>query len=265
VDYSDTRGCVDFIAKSPLDVFAVRVLSNVDALRDESVAEFVRLAVAVAATPIIVGERTKRDALHNDVVYRRYGVSVVTPDTLDQILEGDLPVSEEFKGRRVVYLNPEALRRVRESLGLSQNDLAREVGTTKDSIYRYERGFPASEATARKIVKILRADVFTPVDIGFKGDIEHRNVFEFRRAPWDLFVAVRRTLALSHTRGLIKRKIEILRRGKGVIHDYYAVVVKTESRAPDNVPAITEDELRSASRPEELIRLVRDEVDEIEG
>ena len=161
VDYSDTRGCVDFIAKSPLDVFAVRVLSNVDALRDESVAEFVRLAVAVAATPIIVGERTKRDALHNDVVYRRYGVSVVTPDTLDQILEGDLPVSEEFKGRRVVYLNPEALRRVRESLGLSQNDLAREVGTTKDSIYRYERGFPASEATARKIVKVLGADVFT--------------------------------------------------------------------------------------------------------
>ena len=265
VDYSDTRGCVDFIAKSSSRVFAVRVLSNVDALREESVAEFVRLAAAVGATPLIVGERTKRDVLSDDVVYRRYGVSVVTPATLERILDGDIPVLEEFRGRRVVYFDPEALRRARESLGLSQNDLAREIGTTKDSVYRYERGFPASEATARKIVGVLGSQVLAPVDIGFKGRVERCSVFEFRRAPWDVFVSVRQSLALSRARGVIKRKIEILRRGSGVIHDYYAVVVKSESKAPENVPVLTEEDLRSAERPEELVKKVRDELDEIEG
>ena len=265
MDYSDTRGCVDLIAKSGPDVFAVRILSNVDALREESVAEFVRVAAAVGATPVIVGERTKRDALRDGVVYRRYGVSVVTPGTLEQVLDGDLPVFEEFKGKRVVYFNPEALRSARESLGLSQNDLAREVGTTKDTIYRYERGFPASEATAEKIARLLGRRVFAPVDLGFKGELRCSNVFEFRRAPWDLFVAVHKTLALSRTRGVVKRKVEILRRGRGVVHDYYAVIVSSGSKAPEDVPAITEEELRAVARPEDLVKLVRDELDEVEG
>lgn len=264
VDYSDVKGCVDLVAKSDSNVFVVRILSNVDALRDESVAEFVRLAVAVGATPIIVGERTKRDVLRDGVVYRRYGVSVVTPHTLERILDGDFPVFEEFKGKRIVYLNPDALRRAREALGLSQNDLAREVGTTKDSIYRYERGFPASEATAKKIVKVLGADVLAPVDIGFKGEVKRSPIFEFKRAPWDLFVAVRRSLALSHARGLIRRKIEILRRGSGVVHDYYAVVVTSEFKAPENVPVVTEEDLEDLKRPEELVKKVRDELDELQ-
>gem|GEM_PF-4305963 len=38
-DYSDVRGCVDFVAVRGDEKYVVRVLSNVDALREESVEE----------------------------------------------------------------------------------------------------------------------------------------------------------------------------------------------------------------------------------
>ncbi len=262
VDYTDVRGCVDLVARSEDHVFVVRVLSNVDALREESVEEFVRLAAAVSGTPIIVGERTKRSSLENGVVYRRYGVSVVTPQTLESILDGELPIYEEFKGKRVVYLDPVALRSARESLGLSQNDLAREVGTTKDSIYRYEHGFPASEKTAHRLVRILGKDIISSVNIDFRGDVQRSEFFEFRRAPWDLFISIHHSLAISKARGVLQRKIEILRRGRGVVHDYYAVMSPIDEEIP-GVPTITPEDLREARSPKDIVKKVRDEFEDL--
>ncbi len=264
VDYSDVKGCVDLVARSDETVFVVRVLSNVDALREDSVREFVRLAVAVSGTPIIVGEKTKRGPLEDGVVYRRYGVSVVTPRTLESILEGDLPIYEEFKGKRVVYLDPVALRSARESLGLSQNELAREVGTTKDSIYRYEHGFPASEQTAQRLVRILGKGIISSVDIGVRGGVKKSEVFEFRRAPWDIFISIRQSLAVSRARGILQRKIEVLRRGKGIVHDYYAIMSETGEEIP-GVPTITPEDIREAKSPREIVRKVRDEFEELQG
>ena len=262
VDYTDVKGCVDLVARSEGHVFVVRVLSNVDALREESVEEFVRLAAAVSGTPIIVGERTKRGPLEDGVVYRRYGVSVVTLQTLEYILDGELPIYEEFKGKRVVYLDPVALRSARESLGLSQNDLAREVGTTKESIYRYEHGFPASEKTARRLVRILGKDIISSVNIDFRGDVRRSEFFEFRRAPWDLFISIRQSLAISKARGILQRKIEILRRGMGVVHDYYAVMSPTDEEIP-GVPTITQEDLHEARSPKDIVRKVRDEFEDL--
>lgn len=265
VDYTDVKGCVDFVAKSDSNVFVIRVLSNVDALREESVREFVRLAAAVHGTPLIVGERTKKGSLEDGVVYRRYGVSVVTPATLERILDGELPVFEEFKGKRVVYFDSGMFRAAREAAGLSQSELAVEVGTTKDSIYRYEHGFPASESTARKIIKVLGRDVISPVDLGYKGYVRSESIMEFRRAPWDVFVSVRESLALSRARGILQRKINVLRRGAGVAHDLYAVIAREDTHVPKDVPVVTEEELAEVKKPDEIVKKVRDELDELEG
>ncbi len=264
VDYSDVKGCVDLVARLGDEIYVVRVLSNVDALREESVREFVRLAAVLGGTPIIIGERTKRGVLEDGIVYRRYGVSVVTVSTLRSIIEGNLPVYEEFKGKRVVYFDPSALRSAREALGLSQNDLAREVGTTKDSIYRYERGFPASEKTARRIARVLGKEIFAGVDISYRGKVAASELVEFRRAPWDLFVAVKRSVAITRARGILRRKIEVLKRGKDVVHDYYAVLTTSGERIPD-VPTITEEDLLEVKRPEDIVRKVRDELEDLEG
>jgi len=257
---------VDFVAVSKHSRFVVRVLSNVDALREESVEEFLRLADLLSATPIIVGERTKRDVLRDGLIYRRYGVPVVTASTLERILDGDYPKSEVYNGRVLVYFNSAAFKAARRALGLSQNDLATRVGATKDSIYRYEHGYPALEPVAKKIAAILGEDVLSPVSL-YERKMQKQaelvtGVFQFRRAPWDIFVASAKRVALSAARGVVRRKVELLRRGKGVVHDYYAVVVSASARVsvPDDVPTIREDEIREA-KPKEILRRVEEELE----
>ncbi len=262
-DYSDVRGCVDFVAVKDDKKYVVRVLSNVDALREGSVEEFVRLASLLEATPVIVGERTKRDALRDGVVYRRYSVPVVTAATLEGILDGDVPTSEVYNGRVLIYFDSEALRAARQSKGLSQNELAQRIGTTKDSVYRYEHGYPALEPVARRIVSILGPEVLAPVRLfESREDNQSKGVFAFRRAPWDIFVAGAKRVALSAARGVVKRKVELLQRGRGVVHDYYAMIVTSSFRASVSnlrVPTISEEELRELKKPKDIVRRVEEE------
>jgi len=264
-NYSDVRGCVDFVAVRDGNGYVVRVLSNVDALREESVEEFVRLADLLGAIPIIVGERTKRDTLKDGIIYRRYGVPVVTSSTLARIIDGDIPSSEVYNGRVLVYFNPDSFRAARQSLGLSQNDLAQRIGTTKDSIYRYEHGYPALEPVARRIVSVLGADVLAPVRLYDSSNRrEHGNgVFQFRRAPWDIFVAGAKRVALSAARGVVKRKVELLQRGEGVVHDYYAMIVASRVRISFSgnvrVPVLSEEELRELKRPRDIVKRLEEE------
>ncbi len=254
---------MDFVAVNDDEKYVVRVLSNVDALREESVEEFVRLAGLLGATPIIVGERTKRDSLQDDVIYRRYGVPVVTVATLARILDGDVPTSEVYNGRMLVYFDPDALRTARQSKGLSQNDLAQRIGTTKDSVYRYEHGYPALEPVARRIVSILGDDVLAPVRLfESAGSNQSKGVFSFRRAPWDIFVAGAKRVALSAARGVVRRKLELLQRGKGVVHDYYAMIVMSGIRVSVSdlhVPTISEEELQELKKPKDIVRRVEEE------
>ena len=261
-NYSDVRGCMDFVAVKDGEKYVVRVLSNVDALREESVEEFVRLAELLGATPIIVGERTKRDLLQDGVIYRRYGVPVVTKSTISEILDGTIPTSEVYNGRTLVYFNPDSFRAARQSLGLSQNDLAQRIGTTKDSIYRYEHGYPALEPVARRIVSILGADVLAPVRL-FDGQKSKKGVFPFRRAPWDIFVAGAKRVALSAARGVVRRKVELLQRGKGVVHDYYAMIVTSQTRITISenvkVPTLLEAELKELKKPKDIVKRVEEE------
>ncbi len=290
-NYADVRGCVDIVAVRGDSRYAVRVLSNVDALREESVLEFLRVADALSAVPLVVGERTKRDRLRDDLLYRRYGAPVVTVRTLERILDGDIPSKEVYNGRILVYFDPAALRDARIRLGMSQHDLAKEVGTTKESIYRYEHGYPATEPIARKIVDILgdgvlsRAHLLTrgapssPARPGERSLIESPrtspdsdHIYRFRRAPWDLFAVgvaagARVSVALSEARGIVRRKVEILRRGDGIVHDYFAVIVSSSSHGARGKASSERSRLSSVLRdlPESVPLLDRSELDDVRG
>ncbi len=264
VDYSDVKSCVDFVARGDRSL-VIWVLHNVDSATAESARELEHIAALLNAVPLIVGCRTKRSPLAPGVLYRRHGIAVMSPETLGMFLRGELPFVEEFKGRRFVYLDPDRLRAARERLGLSMYALAQLVGVTKDSIYRYERGYPATESTARKLADVLGNDVLRPVELSTPENEHAKRVLPLAHAPWDLLLSVRASVALSRVRGVVARKIEVLQRGVGVVHDYYAVLAPADdvSRV-SRVPVVTERELRE-ERPEEIVKKVRDEFEDLQG
>ena len=81
VSYADTKSCVDLIARRGDELLLIRVLGNIDALREESAKEFLRLAAVLRAHPIIVGAHSKRGPLERGVVYRRYSIPAVSFET----------------------------------------------------------------------------------------------------------------------------------------------------------------------------------------
>ncbi len=273
VSYTDAKGCVDFVARRGDDLILVRVLGNVDALREDSAHEFVRLAAVLRAYPVIVGTHTKRGPLEDGVIYWRYGIPVMTIETFSSALSGEYPLAEEFRGRRIVFVDPAELRRRREELGLTLHQLADLVGTTKESIYRYERGQPLQEAVALRLEKVLK----TKLRIGinpFRVPEEKETPSErfpalsryfrlsvFRRTPWDAVAG--RTLILSEFRGNVYRRAELLRRGKSIVASYVALYAERgERERVAGVPVLTREDLESVDSKKDVLRLLREKDEE---
>ena len=270
VDYSDTKGCVDVVARGQ-KVLVVRVVSNVDGLRDESVAELVKTAVALGGAPVVVGERTKRGELEDDVVYRRYGVPVVSVNTFEELVRGNMPFVEEYKGRKIMFVDGEKMRNKREKKELSMSELARATSTTKETIYRCEHGFPAMESTVRRIEEVLgkvRAPVRLfdeHVHVDYREEskwtalsVKDAHVFVFTRTPWDA-VFEKGVVALSEAKGNVRRKEELLVRGKGVVSGTVALVAERKIQA--SIPVLYQEEIREMECVKEILKRVR-ELDE---
>jgi transcriptional regulator with XRE-family HTH domain len=55
-------------------------------------------------------------------------------------------------------MKPEQLRRLRQKLGLTQEELAREVGVARNSVARWERGEMAISEPAARLIQRIAAD-----------------------------------------------------------------------------------------------------------
>ena len=155
-------------ASSSLDIAAqkkklsllIKVLENIDSLKPENAAELRKLAAALQAHPVIVGEHSKTEKLQKNALYHRHGIACLSTKGLEDALSGQYPEHEYAQGRLVVEIDPEQLRKAREYHELSLQALASAVNLSKESIYYYEQGTTrARKEIAEKIEKVLGASV----------------------------------------------------------------------------------------------------------
>lgn len=274
VSYADTKSCVDLIARRGDELLLIRVLGNIDALREESAKEFLRLAAVLRACPIIVGTHSKRGPLGRGVMYRRYSIPAVSLETFEAMVRGDLPEVEEYRGRRLVRINARALRKRRMELGYTLHQLADVVGTTKESIYRYERGQPLQESMAIRLERVLNVKLRVPVNpLGIpplreSGGGEERfeplrrvlDLQVFERTPWDALSG--RTLMISEMQGNVYRRAELLKRGRYVVARYVALYGKEGREKVGGVPVITPSDLETVESRKDLFRLIGEKDEE---
>ncbi len=178
VDYTDVKSSVDYIAKRGKEILVVRVLGNLDALRPEHAEDLIKLAKLLGGKAFVVAERSRWGPLKEGVIYYRYGVPALGPETFREYLRGRLPTSIYVKGREIVELDRELLRKRRKELGLSLQGLAELVGTTKETIYRYEHGHYATREAADKLEKVLGVKLvkrITPVTGRLRGSSTSRS------------------------------------------------------------------------------------------
>jgi len=133
-----SRSCFDIIARKRELVLLVKVLSNIEGLNSNTVHELKKVSSIMGGVPIVVGERLKSSKLLEGVLYERYGVHALNIETLADVMSNSMPVAHSIRGNYCVNINSEMLRRLRTRMDLTQEELARELGVSKQSVYRYE-------------------------------------------------------------------------------------------------------------------------------
>ncbi|NPA87057.1 MAG: helix-turn-helix domain-containing protein [Candidatus Diapherotrites archaeon] len=271
VDYSDVKSSVDLIAKRGKEVLVLRVLGNLDALKPQHAEDMAKLASLLEGKAIVIAERSRWGVLEDDTVYYRYGIPAMNPRTFLAFLRGDLPRVLYTKGRGIVRIDAEKLRRRREELGLSLQRLAELVGTTKETIYRYERGYYPSLEMARRLEEALGVELiegFEPSaeepreELHFPFDVLRSlggRVSEFRRLPWSAMGRGRLTITFLHniSHRQLPRRLKEIRRARGTLFRYYLYV----GNAP-GVPSIGEEEILEARSFKEIEKIARERNEE---
>lgn len=160
-------GCVDLLAKKDLFFLLFKVLTNIDSLSPNQAAEIHNITNLISGSPLVVGNKTRNSYLEEGVVYERYGIPAISPNTLEDIIRKNiLPFVISLRGGFHVNLDCEALKTAKEEKDISRGRLAGEMGVSKKTIYNYEMGTAsATLENALKLEEFFDKAFIRPIDL----------------------------------------------------------------------------------------------------
>ena len=283
-----TNTCFDLVAKRQDVSLLIKIFDNVDSLRSEHAEELEKLGEIFNSSVLIIGKKTKKFTLDNSAIYNRYGISVVNLKTFSDFLTGKMPSVSSFKGREIVELNSEKLKKFRENKKRPLNEIARDVGTTPESLNRYEHGAKASLQIARKLEDYFNTELIQQIDLFdsdkldsdesekksllFSDKPEHEalekmhslgfKMQEFKHAPFKVISNPDDKLMISpeDSKLQIKRKAVLIKQAKDALGTHSVIITKTEfsRKNIDGSALVQEEELDSFSRFKELLELIKE-------
>lgn len=174
--------CFDVVGKKADTLLIIKILSNVDAFTRDNADEMKVLAEALGASPLLIGERSSSGILEPGIVYSRFGIPIISNDTLaDHVLDDVPPFIFAAPGGLYVRLDSDLLRTVREKQGVSLGTLADTAGVSRRTIQMYESGMGAMIDAAIRLEEFLGVPIISPVDpFEYKGE-ERGKEFELSK------------------------------------------------------------------------------------
>ncbi len=281
-----TNSCFDLLAKRGKTIFLLKVFENIDALREDQARELMHLSSAFNAHSLVLGEKTKAFELRPNTVYERYSLPVVSVETFGKLLDDSFPEVKYFKGKAVVELDSEGLRKARQRLSLSLEEVADKIHSSRETLYRYEHGHSASLETAKKLEKVLKENLIKSDSSlrDFFGDFEKDYGFAldefpefsdsalekihelglrvsvFKHAPFRAFSDSEEMLLIGRGRekSELNRKAESLQKSREMLGPHSMLVAKRFGHEKIGfIPVIREEELDSFSKGKDLLREVK--------
>src|SRR3989344_5215728 len=154
-EYCEFSGCFDIAARKT-SLMLLKVLGNIDSFQEEQARNLRIISREMDASAMIVGSTTRREVLHDSIIYQRFDVPAMNANTFESVIENDMPVVYRNRGGLFVDINPDALRSKRLKSCMTQEELASEVGITKKNVYEHEKSrIRMSYEAALKIEKTI--------------------------------------------------------------------------------------------------------------
>lgn len=159
-----TEGVFDIVAKRDDRTMIVKVLLNVDALKEDQGMSLRAMGYFMDSQPVVVAVKNNRETFEDDTVYSRFDLPVMTPNLFESVVvHGDMPAMQSAKGRHTIEVDTESMRKKRKELGLTLEALAKRSGITKKAAYEIEsRRVNPTMGTAEKIEESLSINIQKP-------------------------------------------------------------------------------------------------------
>ncbi|MDD4566861.1 Helix-turn-helix [Methanoculleus chikugoensis] len=156
----------DLIAKRGDNLVIIKVASHIDSVSADIAWDLNLIARHLEATPLIVGERARDTDLERGVVYIRYGLFALSPETLyDYFVEGLSPMVYASPGGLYVKIKGDLLREVRERSRMSLGDLASHLGVSRRTISKYEGGMGTTLDVAIRLEELFNAPLVETIEL----------------------------------------------------------------------------------------------------
>ncbi|MBP7410983.1 MAG: transcriptional regulator [Methanoculleus sp.] len=156
----------DLIAKKGDVLVIIKVVSHIDSVTADIAWDLNLIARYLQATPLIVGERARDAELERGVVYIRYGLFALSPETLyDYFAEGLSPMVYASPGGLYVKIKGDLLREVRERSRMSLGDLASHLGVSRRTISKYESGMGTTLDVAIRLEELFSAPLVETIEL----------------------------------------------------------------------------------------------------
>jgi len=280
--------CFDFAARRRGQLAFVKAPCNIGSISGIDASELRSISACFAAAPLFVCDKARDKPLEDDTVYTRYDVYVVTPKTVEDVVFRDThPLIGAGPGGYYVSLDGDDIKKRRQKLGLSAGKLAELMGSSRRTVYGYERGTTkASVATAYNLEWILGVPVIKPInllepplpDIGFfatarRAICKNRflkavlkklarcnfRVALTRRAPFDFIaqfpdegLSIIGGVADTRERDVDKRTKEIMS-VSGIVKAQPIFITDRRHIPQNDIPLIHQEELLKLRLPEDIL------------
>ena len=279
----------DLVARRDNSLLIIKVLTNVDAMSENVASELRTLSILLKACPLLIGERNSLGILEHDVVYDRFGIQAITPETLkNHLLEGIPLQVYAAPGGLYVNLDQEKIKDLRKEQNLSIGAFARSLKVSRRTVQMYEEGMNTTIEVAIRIEDVLGGDVTSPIDIltprkkkeviqkgspkvqgfqKFQAEIFSilkkvgYKVIPMERAPFQAVSQDKREILLTcvdrYDKKLI-RKAQVIGSISNIT-EKHAVIIPDKNVNKTNIegtPIIAKKELKKVREPEEIIDLI---------
>lgn len=287
--------CFDIFARREVLLLLIKILSNIDGINWCQAAEMLKISRMLSASPILIGDRTRNSSMDEGVVYERYGVCAVTPETFESaVVEGVLPLIASARGGHWVKIDSHALRRIRKERRMSLGDVAEGMGVSRRTVYKYEQeDAGAMFEAALRLEELLDESVAKPFDIfsapnADPGKEKVKNaifkkleeigfaVYPVKSAPFSaVAIAMARAQAsrTSYAKSEEVMLTEIARQGRQIVAKagilrsisetaktkaFFISFRKDFKKNLEGVPVVGKEELNEIEKPEELVDTLKE-------
>jgi len=264
---SSIRTSVDIIARKSGEIFAIRVMRNIDAANMQLVEKLKEIAAFIGAKPVILGFISQNGALKPNITYRRFSIDCMHVSSIEQI--GDRTTSY-FASKSVgvkVLIDGTRIKALRRLKAMTDKELAHEAGISQSTLYKHEKGYSyASLAVAKALEAALGASVVTSGDVNTGNEkIKIRTkklantglaAIELNNDPFGMLAKGRQKYQIgldADMRSMEKRAI-FYKEVEELIPDAYAFFISNRKKGNiKGVPVLQKHNIENMKSEEELL------------